>query len=396
MKYKLLLITSILCVVFLMTKESFGSDKIRKPVVSGMFYDADPKKLEKQVKVYISNASVPEIQGRPVTFFAPHAGYVYSGSTAGYTYKLLEKIDFKTIVIIALSHKYPLKKASFYDGDAYQTPLGNIEIDRDITSILRQSSLFEFVPAAHTQEHSLEVQLPFLQVIKKDVKIVPILLSYGSYDYLKQLSSYLANIIKDKNIPVLISTDMSHYHQKKSANLMDKEALDIIKNLEPEKLYKKINSRECELCGSSGAVVGMMIAQNLGAKTVEILNYSDSGDITGDTSQVVGYFSGVIYKKEGETKEVSLRNESEGLTESDKKKLLEIARSSMESAVKGEKSPSYKINKDSILNKKRGGFVTLTIDGELRGCIGYIKAVKSLADTVAEMAKAASLEDNRF
>ncbi len=375
----------------LMPDNSYPKSNIRQAAVAGLFYPQTEQDLKRDLKRYLSFVGDQDTTEDSLVYFSPHAGYVYSAPTAAHTFKQLQaRKDIHTYILIGVSHQYPIVKASFSDIEYYQTPLGNIKINQDITDKLKQSDLFESIFEAHKKEHSLEVQIPFIQYINPTAQIVPILINQGPHSYLSKVADYLADIVKQGGIAVVVSTDMSHYHSKKEANKMDLATLKLIEDMNDKLLHVRLSERECELCGGAGTIIGILISKKLGSDKIKILRYSDSSDFSKDTDNVVGYFSGAAYNSLAVKQEFIL-------SEDEKKILLNIARDSIKNVFdKKTELPQYKVHKDSILNKKRGAFVTINKNNELRGCIGYIKAIKPLWETVSEMAVAAAMKDNRF
>jgi len=280
----------------------------------------------------------------------------------------------------------------------YRTPLGIVPIAEEITEALMQkSSLIDAIPQAHSQEHSLEIQLPFLQVVLKDFRLVPIVMGQQDLPMCKELSAAIADVIKGKNALVIASTDLSHFHTYDEAVALDQQFVQHVDAFDPEGLNKALRGGQCEACGGGPVVAVMLAAQALGADKSEVLNYANSGDVTGDHDRVVGYMAAVLYRGTGtaqaHTKEkvgIDL-----GLSEEEKKTLHEIAHTVIWNKASGKEVPEFKITSER-LKELRGAFVTITKKGSLRGCIGHIKGVKPLYKSVEEMAAAAAFQDPRF
>jgi AmmeMemoRadiSam system protein B len=273
---------------------------IRRPVVAGTFYPGSASKLRSEIERFLSNSEKVPVDGKIVALIVPHAGYVYSGQIAAHAYKQIEGMHFDTVVMIGVSHRMPFRGAAIYKSGAYETPLGTVKVDDELASeLMNQTDILEFYPDADAIEHSLEVQVPFLQVVLSDFKIVPILMRDWSGMISYAISDALAKVMKDKNVLIVASTDMSHYHPYKEAVSMDDVALTSIKRMDIEQLDDDLASGEAELCGAGGVIVTLMTAKKLGIEGIEILKYANSGDVTGDKSDgVVGYFSAVIYQKD--------------------------------------------------------------------------------------------------
>jgi len=269
------------------------------PAVSGMFYPDSPSSLEAMIDDFLTKAETRTISGKIVGLIVPHAGYVYSGQVAANAYKQIEGMNFDTVVMAGVSHRAAVRGASVYSSGSYRTPLGDVEIDDDLAGkLMEQNGIFSFEPRVHAMEHSLEVQVPFLQRVLSDFKIVPILMGYWSKAVCSAVSDTLAQVIEGRNVLLLASTDMSHYHPYDIACEMDEAALISIREMNTAQLMDDLESKKCELCGAAPVLTVLMTAKKLEADGIEILKYANSGDVTGDRSDgVVGYFSAAIYRE---------------------------------------------------------------------------------------------------
>ena len=377
-------------------KETGSSNQsVRPPAVAGTFYTSDPDDLAAQVRGFLGTIPSNPLPGPIVALISPHAGYIYSGQVAAYGYKLLEGKSFDTVVVIAPSHRIPFKGASVYQGSAYQIPLGLIPINEGLASHLIESSdLFSFIPQAHMKEHSLEVQLPFLKILLADFNLLPIVMGSNDFSTCNAIAETLYQTLHDHSVLIVASTDLSHFHPYQEAVKLDGIVIDYVKSYDPEGLFKAISFSRCEACGSDPLITTMLLAQKLGANQSALLNYANSGDVSGDKTQVVGYMSAALYKGSPPVKK-SATATNIGLTEDDKSTLHTIARTAIESRCLNKPLPDVPVN-SHILKEKRGAFVTLHNQGNLRGCIGYIRAQKPLHQTIKEMALAAAFQDSRF
>jgi hypothetical protein len=366
-----------------------SAESVQKPVVAGSFYPAEAVILARQVDKYLEDARPRQIDGEIVALISPHAGYEYSGPVAAYGYKAVSGRKYDTVVIIAPSHRLIFDGATVLEKDGYETPLGTVPIDVDFVKKLMRAEKVTVVskPQAFDDEHSLEVQIPFLQRSLKDFKLVPVIIGRPDYNTCIGLTRGLVKVIKasGKSVLIVASTDLSHYYKYEDAVVKDQATISEIMNYDPRRFAGKIGERECELCGSAPVIVAMMAGRELGAEKICVLKYANSGDTAGDKSRVVGYGSIVIYKAE----------EAKMLTSAQKKELLGIARKTIESCVKGGKAPVLKTD-DPALAKEEGAFVTIHKDGELRGCIGNIIGRQPLYLTVRDMAIESSTADPRF
>ena len=363
--------------------------KTRKPVFAGSFYPADRTLLEKMVDGYIKEAeSKGERQSSSlIGVLAPHAGYEYSGKVAGYSYSRLKGKDYRTVVLIGPSHQVAFKGVSVYPAGAWETPLGRVEINQKAAQTLMENcKSIKIFPAAFEREHSLEVQLPFLQRTLKSFKIVPLVTGDMDANDLKSFSDALLKLIKQnpKETVIIASSDMSHFHTHSVASQMDRLTIKEIEALNTDKLLKGLYKEEYELCGANAVLSLMMTASKLNA-TAKTLRYANSGDVTIDRSRVVGYGSVAFYYS----------GDSSSLDKKQQEQLLMIARKTLDEHTSQGTTPFFEV-KDTKLQEKRGAFVTLTKRGELRGCIGYIVPVAPLYKAVSEMAIAASTSDPRF
>lgn len=267
---------------------------IRNPVVSGQFYPGSPSELEAQIKEFIDEqAPKEEVLG----LISPHAGYIYSGPVAG---AVISRIEFKdTFVIMGPNHTGLGQPCSIMTEGTWKTPLGEVEIDAELAKkILEASPSLEEDHVAHLEEHSIEVQLPFLQYFKKDVKIVPIALAHESGTTYKEIGKGIAEAIKDLNrqAVVMASSDMTHYEPQESANRKDNLAIEAIVELNEDELLKRVGEFHITMCGYAPTVSLLSACKELGARRAELVRYQTSGDITGDYRSVVGY-AGIIIKR---------------------------------------------------------------------------------------------------
>lgn len=272
--------------------------KIRPAAVAGTFYPADRAELESLLGSCFETDSVPKNRGKIFALVSPHAGIIYSGKVAGEGYRLLKNLNISNIIILAPSHYESFEGGTVYDGFAYSTPLGDITINSELSSeLVAASEQLNYSSVGHGREHSLEVQLPFLQVVlNNDFEIVPIVIGDIDMAMASDIASALSDSVNSLNSDVLIiaSTDLSHFHKQDEANLLDKRTAGFIENLSINELYGACKSGECEACGVNPLLIVMEAAKLQGALDVEILKYATSGDVIGDYSSVVGYLSAVI------------------------------------------------------------------------------------------------------
>ena len=373
---------------------------IRQPAVAGQFYPAQPEELRRMLDDYLAQAEVPLLSGNLVALIAPHAGYIYSGKVAAHSYALLKGRKYGRVVVIAPSHFEGFSFVSVYDGDAYATPLGNVAVDKEFAAKLAklnpliQLSSRGHVPTQEQGEHALEVQLPFLQRVLGDFKLVPIVMGEQSYETERALGLALAKMLKGTGTNTLIvaSSDLSHYHTYDEATKLDHKVLKAIAEWDYLSLSHNFESRVWEACGGGPIVATMMAAERLGANQAKILRYANTGDVTGDHSRVVGYSAVALLQTQNHTAAA----ESFSLGSKEKDALIQLAKKSVESAVREEKLYEPAGSEFAAFQQERGVFVTLKEKGELRGCIGLITAEKPLYLGVRDAATYAALRDPRF
>jgi hypothetical protein len=270
----------------------------REPAVAGQFYSFEKESLEKELKKAFSISGEPKKsknQDKILAVVCPHAGYMYSGSVAAYSYKALkEDRTPKTIVIIGPNHGGTGPAVSIYPSGEWETPLGSVEIDSELAKKIA-GGRFALDEEAHLYEHSAEVQLPFLQHVFKEFRIVPICVLDQKLGIMRELGNRLAEVLGGEDV-VVASTDFSHYVPNDVAYANDLRAIDAIKDLDEERLFKEIEDYDISMCGYGGVAAAIAYAKLKGAKTGQLLKYMTSGDVTGDKSAVVGYGSLILTK----------------------------------------------------------------------------------------------------
>ncbi len=271
-------------------------EKIRESKVAGSFYPDNPVILKKQINTFLDNSKSPSINNIK-SIICPHAGYIYSGQVAAYSYKLIAGKEFGRIIIIALSHSEYFNFVSIYDGSAYRTPLGKVEVDHETCQLLsKKSKNIKLSSQGHLEEHSLEVQLPFLQEVLKEFKIVPVIIGQQNKENISELGNSIGDLPDTSKTLIIASTDLSHYHPYQEAVELDKTVETLINDFNLEGLMQKFLSNNAEMCGGGPVIASMIASQKLGADKSKILKYQNSGDVSGDRSAVVGYLSAVFYK----------------------------------------------------------------------------------------------------
>ncbi len=269
--------------------------KVRTPAVAGYFYPSDPSKLKNEIEYLLSSAEKKEVPGRLYGIVSPHAGYTYSGKTAAFGFKLLDRKSVKTVIIISPSHREYFPGISIYEGDAYRTPLGIVPVNKKAadTLALNAKTIFKG-QEGHRDEHAIEVQIPFLQMVLDDFEIVPVVMGDQGKIYIDELTERLKTVF-DGNTLILSSSDLSHYYPGDIADEMDAIVERDIKLFNYEELFENFEHRRCEACGAGTIIAMMKSADQLKYNKSIILHRSNSGDTTGNKNEVVGYLSAAIY-----------------------------------------------------------------------------------------------------
>jgi hypothetical protein len=400
------------------------STYVRPPAVAGAFYPAAPAELAKTLADFFHRAPKPRLASKPLAIIAPHAGYVYSGQIAAAAYKLLEGENYHTVVVISPSHAALFDAVVAFDGRAYSTPLGEVPINKAFSAKLAAAcDVVELSGRGHLKgpgrsEHALEVQLPFLQLTLGKFDLVALVMGDQDPGTCARLGEALAEVIgQDDGVLIVASSDLSHFHSSSKASRFDSLARRDIETLDYHSLAENLATHKTEACGGGPIIAAMIAATRLGADSVEITGFGDSGDASGDKSNVVGYLSAVIYRGEGtigdspeKTYELEIEpdsgdtpaspgdsgNTQSSLTESERHLLLSLARKSVDTYFSGLEPDLAVADCSPALSQPRGAFVTLHKRGELRGCIGTFHPDGPLYRVVAQMARQAAFSDYRF
>jgi len=371
---------------------------IRKAAVAGQFYEADAGKLRKEVESYLK--PVRPLKRRVLGLLAPHAGYAYSGPTAGAAFAFLKTADFDTVVLIGTAHTASVNGAALISDGFFETPLGRVEIDSGIArALLASSKLFEDNPSAHSREHSVEVELPFLQALGKNFRFVPLVANTDDVKTLEEIGRRIGEALKGRKAVICVSSDLSHYPPGDVAERSDLALLEAFRTAVRNKdlayfglangllLEKSSRCMDTAACGYAAMVIGAAACLELGADDFELVKYTHSGKVSGDEGKVVGYGAG-LFTQGGDAAPRVLGREFQ-------KELLALARKSIEFRLK-KKSLETPLAASPELNQPAAVFVTLNIGGALRGCIGTMTPAQLLSDAVGAFAAASAFEDPRF
>ncbi len=368
-------------------------EKIRPPAVAGLFYPREKADLAKLIDGLLANAEVVRL-GKLRGLVCPHAGYEYSGGVAAVAYKQLMGRDVRTVIIMGPSHYARFDGAALPNADAFATPLGVVGIASWAGELSRQKNFAVDPPSEverpgfwsrtgidippnrdtpHTWEHSVEVQVPFVQRVLPKAEIVPVVFSYAADPV--EAARVLAGHLDDHTV-LVASSDLSHYYPYETANEKDTACTRAICSLDTESMQQQ------EACGKLPILVLMHVDRQKRWKAM-LLKQCNSGDTSDNKSRVVGYAAIAFFEPE--------------YTSQDRKRLLELARTTIKKAVQGDEVPEPKASAiPAPLAEQRACFVTLTKDGQLRGCIGNIFPKEALYAGVMHMARSAALNDFRF
>jgi AmmeMemoRadiSam system protein B len=269
----------------------------RPPAVANQFYPGNADDLKKAINGYLARATMEKLNGSIIGLVVPHAGYVYSAPVAAYAYKQLTGKKYDVVIIIGCSHHHRYPYAAVWPSGSFRTPLGSVRVDTEVVGQLLQSPAFKADPKPHLPEHSIEVQLPFLQTALDSFAIVPLLLGFDDLPTATQVARAVAAAAKNKNVLIVASTDLSHYPAYNDANRIDRATLESWKTLDPERICAAeqklmaagVTEEHCTMCATSAVLVTFLAAKELGARELTVLNYANSGDATGDHGRVVGY-----------------------------------------------------------------------------------------------------------
>jgi len=373
----------------------------RKAAVNGRFYPANKVQLISDLDVYFKKYQKTNISGSIQAIIVPHAGYVFSGEVAASAYIQIDaEKEYENIFILAPSHSYSIPGSSIYNIGKFETPLGEVVVNIELANkLIAENDVFKSLPEMHIQEHSIEVQLPFLQfLLKKKLQIVPILIGTHDEEYLKLIAESLHPYFNEQNLFV-ISSDFSHFPNYKDAIVADKRISDAIENKKVGGLLKAVEQNKqahfdnfaTSACGISGILVLLHLIENRSEIAIRKIKYMNSGDSKfGDHARVVGYLSFIVHTIKLEKVEFELSDE-------DKSILLRIARE----AIKNRLCSNWEDNVENLtfsdnLKGNCGVFVSLHKKSELRGCIGRFESMEPLYILCQKMAIASAYNDHRF
>ncbi|MBN1937299.1 MAG: AmmeMemoRadiSam system protein B [Anaerolineae bacterium] len=267
---------------------------VRRSVIAGQWYPGRANELQAMIAGFFDHVEPIELDGEVIGLISPHAGYIYSGQVAAYAYNLVRGMSFDVVVVISPVHRMYAGPYATAAADAYQTPLGDVPLAADLVDAVDER--LDLVRLPVDNEHSLEIQLPFLQVALSQFTLLPIMLGDQSWEACARLADALADALTGQRALLVASTDLSHFHHARDAERLDRVMADQIDAFDPEELSRALAQHKTEACGGGPVVAVMLAAQRLGADRARALHYAHSGHVTGDMGSVVGYAAGVIYK----------------------------------------------------------------------------------------------------
>lgn len=275
---------------------------IRPSPIAGTWYEGDPHRLARAVDGYLDAARLPALDGEAVAIISPHAGHRYSGPVAGYAFAPLRGKSFDLVAVISPFHNVAYQPLLTTAHSAYATPLGEIPADKEsllaLDVILKSELGFGLSPMLRDKEHSLEIELPFLQrALTGGFNLLPVMIRTQEPEVARGLGRALATVLKEKNAMLVASTDLSHFYDQRTANALDAEMLKRFESFQPEKIFEAEYTGKGFACGHAAVAAVLWAARELGADKVQVLHHATSGDVTGDFEQVVGYGAAVVLKR---------------------------------------------------------------------------------------------------
>mgnify|MGYP001569639818 CR=1 FL=1 len=386
MLYKIIL----LVYIFLFSSCQYCFASVKQSEFSGQFYPGTKEELSAMVDNFLIKADPSLSLDDILMLITPHAGFGYSGQTAAFGYKLIKNKSYKTVIILGTSHNKLFSGAAVYAQGSFATSLGEIQIDEEfIKRIIGKNSEIFADETIFANEHSVEVQLPFLQRTLIDFKIVPVIVGDCSLESCEKIAQLFREAIgQRKDVLVIVATDLYHGFDFQEAQKIDEFTLSLIKKLDCRALYYALREQQAQACAGFATVVGLKMAKDIGCQKADLLKSTNSAMVTGKLNQnewTVGYASCAIKYPKG----VAMLNNQQ------KEKLLVIARESIQTYLQTTKK--LQVNEtDLVLNQKMGAFVTLNLHKQLRGCIGNLVGSQPIYLTIRDMAVASAVDDPRF
>jgi AmmeMemoRadiSam system protein B/AmmeMemoRadiSam system protein A len=380
--------------------------KVRPAARAGQFYPYSAIELREQVRLCLSKAGGTVPGGEILGIWVPHAGYDYSGTVAAAAYRLVSGRKYDAVLVIGPSHYRAFRGAAIGDWDSISTPLGRVAVDRGLVrALVSADPWITVVPGIDDEEHSVEVQLPFIQTVLPGVPVVMMLVGDVPHEQARRIARATASACVGRRVLLVASSDMSHFPSAPDAGRSDGEVLEAVAKYDTKRILaleagsrtRGLRNLDCALCGSGALVTVMLAAEAMGADRAVQLAYANSGEITGDVERVVGYGAAAFVGPIGQSSKGGgiVEMESIKFSAEEKKTLFRVARQSILAALDEQRPPEFSIEEPNLL-VKRGVFVTLENRGRLRGCIGHFEPDLPLFEIVSQMAVAAATQDYRF
>lgn len=368
--------------------------KVRQPAVAGQFYPQNPSELNSYLDSFLNQAVRLKAEGNLRILIVPHAGIKYSGQTAAWGFKQIERSSYSRVILLGASHQMPLGHAAVYSDGTWETPLGSVEIDELGASFLiskNQDIIADSAP--HAAEHSLELELIFLQKTLENFKIIPILIGQPTDSSIENLAQKISLLIDDQTL-LVISTDLSHYPDWETANEVDRKTIEAILTANKDAFEKTIKNLEAQnypqldtcACGYEPLRVALRVAEILSISDFKEIEYENSGDVTGEKDRVIGYAAIGAWKEKLPFFELDSEAQKEA---------LEIARKTIAEYLTNHQIPAL-TPQNQALWRPLGVFVTLRKNGNLRGCLGTFEPGEPLYRVIQDRSVAAATKDRRF
>jgi AmmeMemoRadiSam system protein B/AmmeMemoRadiSam system protein A len=381
--------------------------EVRPPAVAGQFYPSDSPKLKLAVQQFLDGSTEIPME-KPIALIVPHAGYIYSGQICADAYRQVKGQTYDVIVLLGVDHTTPgFSGISLGDYSSFRTPLGDSPVDEALISVLMtECKDCNRNREVHVHEHSIEVQLPFLQTLFPKARIVPAIIHPPDNAMCTRFGAALAKVLKNKQALIVISSDLSHYPTGENAAKADRQTLAAIAGLDPAKVSSIMKALDMpnldtRACGEAAILAGMTAAKALGATRAVIAGYANSGDVLiGDRARTVGYGAVVLTSGKDPSNTLTLNraavpSQAAPLQAAEKKSLLAFARESIRRYLATQTVPLAR-GFAARMSFPQGAFVTLKKSGQLRGCIGHIPGDMELGKTVGAMALQSAFGDPRF
>ncbi|TFG42876.1 MAG: AmmeMemoRadiSam system protein B, partial [Bacteroidia bacterium] len=380
----------------------------RQPVAAGRFYSADKETLMKDIsKLFETCVKTTHQSGIARAVISPHAGYIFSGKVAASAFSAIDRnTPYKNIFVIGSSHIMAFEGASVYSTGDFVTPLGKVTVNKEIANTLKADRLFNFPISAHSQEHSLEVQLPLIQYyFSNDPQIIPIIIATNNPNNIRKIAEILKPWFTPENLFV-ISSDFSHYPSYKTANEVDNATAAAIVSGDPKKFLDVLEKNSyaddpglsTSMCGWTSGLLLLYLAEGNSNLEFRKIDYNNSGDSRyGNKEEVVGYNAIAVFEKNSGSRTSKNLADEITFTEKEKEQLISLARDNIKSLLYEGKEITF--NKEilpEVFKEPLGAFVTLKIKGSLRGCIGRFVSSDPLYEVVIESSRSSAFEDPRF